>query len=171
VRRSPLGIGFTVVSFAAIVAVFLVPKNVQWIALIVAVLLILANVGEQLLQFRAEARAVTALIAAYPETMARPTSLTTFGDLRRPQLQRVGVVFADRSGLSFRTPSDAEVARVDADRILSIELAPLDRRVPIRPAVVTTIDGSPVAFTVGANQDAQAEAIVALRKALGRSPA
>ena len=57
---------------------------------------------------------------------------------------------------------------VPADRIMSLELAPLDPRgaVPAVP-VVTTIDGPDRLLGPG-TADAQVDAMVALRTALGR---
>ena len=157
-----------ILSLAAIVAIFVVPKNVQWIAIVFAVLLIIASTSELLLQLRTEGAAVRRIIAAHPEATAQPTSLLVFDGVTRIDRLSVGVVLADRGGLSFRNRADVEVARVPADRILSLELAPHNPRVPLRSAVVATIDGSPVEFTVGAKPDDQAEAIVAIRTALGR---
>jgi hypothetical protein len=86
----------------------------------------------------------------------------------RLQRARVVVVLADAGGLSFRDAADAEVVRIDAGRILSIELASLAQRRPVRPAVVTTIDGA-FEFTVGLTPDQLVDAVVALRTALGRA--
>ena len=58
---------------------------------------------------------------------------------------------------------------VPADSILSLELAPLVPRSPVRPFRVTTIDGGTYDFTGPMGQDAQVDAVVALRRALGRS--
>ena len=54
---------------------------------------------------------------------------------------------------------------------MSLELAPLEPRSRFRPFRVTTIDGATIDFTGPAGQDAQVDAVVALRTALGRSGA
>ena len=95
-----------------------------------------------------------------------PTALFE-GPASPPERARVIAVVADRRGLSFRDRLDAEVLRVDADVILSLELAPLAPRGP-RPARLERIDGPPLAFWAGATPDQQLDTIVALRTALGR---
>jgi hypothetical protein len=91
-----------------------------------------------------------------------------FDGASRSERARVLAVLANAGGLSFRDRADTEVVRIAAASILSIELAPAGGRTPLRPAVVTRADGSPVRFTVGANDDQRAEAVVALRAALRR---
>jgi hypothetical protein len=76
-------------------------------------------------------------------------------------------VAADRRGLSFRDHDDREVLLVPPERILSLELAPLVPGQGLRPLRATTIDGA-IDFTGPAGPDAQVDAVVALREALGR---
>lgn len=98
-----------------------------------------------------------------------PAVLLQLEGARMRDRARVRLVAADRDGLSFRTRKDVEVVRVAADRILSIELAPLDPRNRLRPARAALADGAPVEFWIGNDPDRQAEIIVALRTALGRA--
>ena len=167
IRRRPLGYVLAVTSFAAVIAVILVPGQVKLPVLVGALVLILLNTGEMLLQFRTEAAAANAVVSAHPGATILRTALRDFPGLSKRDRDRVVVVLADRSGLSFRDTADVDVARVRADAVLSIELAPLDRGAPVRPAVVTTLDGV-VRFTVGVTPDQQLDAVVAIRTALGR---
>ncbi|MGN6502501.1 MAG: hypothetical protein ACTHKX_06315 [Pseudolysinimonas sp.] len=161
------------VSFVAVVAflVFAVVLDVPGLltpGLVIVTLLVLAATGTQLLRFRAEARALAQLVASHPGQTVRPTSLREFPGLGRVEQTRVVLVVAGPDGLSFRDLHDAEVARVLAERILSLELAPLQPRQPVRPAILTTVDGT-VRFTVGVTDDQRLDAIVAIRTALGRA--
>jgi hypothetical protein len=161
-----------VISFIAVVA-FLVVTVVLDVpgtltpGLVIVTVLVLAAMGTQLLRFRAEARTLAQLVAAHAGQTARATAVREFPGVDRRDLLRVALVVADREGLSFRDLRDVEVVRLPADRILTVELAPLQPRQPFRPAVVTTLDG-PVRFTVGATSDQQLDGIVAIRTALGR---
>ena len=56
-----------------------------------------------------------------------------------------------------------------ADRIISLELAPLQPRARFRPFRVTTIDGATIDFAGPSHPDQQVDAVVALRTALGRA--
>lgn len=138
----------------------------NWVLASVLVLA-LAAVAVQLLRFRARARALAHLVDAHAGEVARPTAVREFPGVDGRDLRRVVLVVAGPQGLSFRDLTDAEVARMPADRILSVELGPLQQRQLSRPAVVTTLDG-PVRFTVGLTEDQQLDAIVAIRAALGR---
>jgi len=113
-------------------------------------------------------RATERLLAAHPGQTIIPTLLLAAPGSGRHQRARVLAVLATADGLSFRDAADAEVMPVEADRILSIELASLAQRRPVRPAVVTTIDGV-FEFTVGLTPDELVDAVVALRTALGRA--
>jgi hypothetical protein len=166
--RSPLRIGLFVLEVLALIAVFTVPADVKIYAVVALVLLIGVTFVVQLRQFGVERSQLQQTIAAHPGKMVLRTTLTEFPGLPLLQRSRVALLFADRAGLSFRGLQGVEVARVSADSILSIELAPLDRRLRVRPAIVSRIDGEQVAFTVGLTQDEQAANVVAIRTALGR---
>lgn len=166
--RSSLGRLLTIAILVGIVAVFVVPKPWQWVALVVTLLLILANFGEAFRGFRRDRDAANAVLAAHPGETILGTGLIAFEDSTRQDRARVVAVLADRSGLSFRDRADVEVVKLAADRILGIELAPLNSRSAIRPARIALGDGAPVEFFVGSQPDAQAEAVVAIRTALGR---
>lgn len=111
-------------------------------------------------------RAIEKLLSAHPGETILPTLLLAAPGSGRLQRARVLAVLAGAGGLSFRDAADAEVMRIEPDRILSIELASLAQRRPIRPAVVATIDGA-FEFTVGLTPDQLVDAVVALRTALG----
>jgi hypothetical protein len=138
----------------------------SWV-LLTALVLLLAVVAVQLLRFRARVRAVARLVEAHAGATARPTSLRESPGLDARGLRRVVLLVAGREGLSFRDLQDVEVVRIPADRILSVELGPLQQRQAFRPAVVSTLDG-PLRFTVGLSEDQQLDGIIAIRTALGR---
>ncbi|MEO8262892.1 MAG: hypothetical protein ABI566_10020 [Pseudolysinimonas sp.] len=165
IARTPLGIALTAMIVLSIIAIFVVPKPYQWVALVVAILLIAANYLRVFRTLRDERRRVDAVLAAHPGETAIGTGLVTLDGVSPADRSRVVAVIADRSGLSFRDGSDTEVAHVAAERILAIELGPLAPRRP-RPAIVTLVDGPPLSFWVGSTEDKQAEAVVRLRAAL-----
>jgi hypothetical protein len=168
-RRSLLGTALSIGSLAAIVAVFVVPGSMKWALLVVALLVTAANIAHLFWSLSRQRRAAAAIVAAHPEKFGLVTGLVEHEGTSRSDRARVVAVLADRDGLSFRDSSDAEVVQVAASRIMSLELAPHEPRARFRPAHVKLIDGPPVAFWVGADQDRQAETIVALRSALGRA--
>jgi hypothetical protein len=167
IGRRPVEVASTLVILASVAAVFLVPKSVQWVALIICLALIGANFARVLWGFREERRRAEAIVAAHPGETAFGTGLIALDEVSASDKARVVAVIVTKNGLSFRDRDDAEVGQVAAARILSIELAPLEPR-KIRPAIVTLIDGAPVRFYVGGGPDQQAEAILAIRTALGR---
>jgi hypothetical protein len=109
-----------------------------------------------------------AVVAAHPGETVRQTRLFALPGTSELQRARVVALIADPSGLSFRDLADAEVSRIDADRMLSVEIAPLDTRTPIRPARVGLLDGGHAEFWVGATPDELVDGVVAIRAALGR---
>lgn len=117
-------------------------------------------------QMRDEARRV---VAAHEGSAAFLTGVVSWPAIPREVTGRVIAVVADHTGLSFRDHEDQEVLVVPADRIMSLELAPLQLRRGVRPFRVMTIDGDTIEFTGPFNGDDLVNAIVALRTALGRS--
>lgn len=111
------------------------------------------------------------VVAAHPDAVAFPSGIASWPGVERVERENVVAVAADARGLSFRDHDDHEVFLVPPDRIMSLELAPLVPRSRFRPFRVTTIDGATIDFTGPAGQDAQVDAVVALRSALGRSGA
>jgi hypothetical protein len=132
-----------------------------------AALLVIVSLVLLILSLRAMRTDASRVLAAHPGEVAFPTRVSSWpGD--RADRDGVIVVVADRRGLSFRDHADREVLLVPADRILSLELAPLVPRAPLRPFRVTTIDGD-IDFSGPMTPDAQVDAVVALRQALGRA--
>lgn len=129
------------------------------LVIVVAVALGLAAI---VLRVRAQRRGAVNVVNAHPGELVLPTALLGSS-------ARAVALLADGKGLSFRDAADTEVMRIAADRIMSVEFAPLNARSPIRPARVTLIDGAPVDFLLGVPADSQAEAVIAIRTALGRS--
>lgn len=133
-----------------------------------ALLLVAVNIL-LLVQLVREVRAdATRVLAAHEGSVAFPSGVTAWPGTDRAERESVIVVVGDERGLSFRDHADREVQLVPADRIMSLELAPLAPRSPLRPFRVTTIDGT-YDFTGPMKPDAQVDAVVALRQALGRS--
>jgi hypothetical protein len=107
--------------------------------------------------------------AAHPDAVAFPSGIAAWPGTDRSERESVVAVAADGRGLSFRDHDDREVFLVPPDRILSLELAPLEPRSRFRPFRATTIDGATIDFTGPASPDAQVDAVVAMRAALGRA--
>ncbi len=133
--------------------------------------LVLIGVGILLLvllvrEVRADA---TRVLAAHEGSVAFPSGVTSWPGTDRAERESVIVAVGGARGLSFRDHDDREVLLVPADRIMSVELAPLAPRSPVRPFRVTTIDGGTYDFTGPVKPDAQVDTIVALRQSLGRS--
>ena len=118
---------------------------------------------------RTQRRQTVSVLAAHPGEVAVPARLFVASGTTAGQRGRTLVLLADRGGLSFRDGADEEVVGIAADRIMSVEFAPLNFRSAVRPARVALLDGAPVDFFLGVPADAQAEAVVAIRTALGRS--
>lgn len=168
-RQTPLGRVLLVLPLVAGAAIFVVPAEIKWVLLVVALVLVGVSIAHTFMILRQDRAAGEAILAAHPGETILPTSLFASEGVTRAERARVGLVLADRRGLSFRDRTDTEVLHVGADRILSIELGPLPPRMAIRPAIATLVDGPPISFWVGAQPDQQAEAVVALRTALGRA--
>jgi hypothetical protein len=133
-----------------------------------ALLVLVLNIGLLVWTFRATRADSARVLAAHPDAVAFPTGIVAWPQGDRAERESAIVVVADRSGLSFRDHEDREVLSLAADGILSLELAPLERRARFRPLRVTTIDGGTFDFLGPARPDAQVDAVVALRQALGR---
>jgi hypothetical protein len=133
-----------------------------------ALLVLVLNLGLLVWTFRAMRADSARVVAAHPDSAAFPTGIVMWPEGDRAKRESVIAVVADQSGLSFRDHEDREVLLLPADRILSLELAPLERRARFRPLRVTSIDGGTFDFLGPANPDAQVDAVVALRQALGR---
>jgi hypothetical protein len=138
----------------------------SWIFVAGALVLVAANVALALRTFRMMRADSARVLAAHAGSVAFPSGIASWPGSDRAQRESIIAVTADRRGLSFRDDRDHEVLLVPADRDLSLELAPLEPR-RIRPFRVTTIDMT-VDFTGPPAPDAQVDAIVALRTALGR---
>ena len=134
---------------------------------IAVVLLLIAVQVFLMVRLVFEARAdVNRVVAAHEGSLAIPTGVVSWPGDDRAERESVIVVVADGSGLSFRDHDDREVLLVPANEILSVELAPLAPRSPIRPFRVRT-GGGTFDFTGPMKADAQVDAVVALRQALG----
>lgn len=168
IRPTPLQIVLWLGFAASIVAFVLLPSGSKTIAVVIAVLFAAANIGSQFLVFRNERRAIEAVVAAHPGETAMGAGLFALDGVGRSDRARVRAVVATSTGLSFRDGSDTEVAQIAASRILSLELGPLEPR-RARPVVATLVDGSPAKFFIGGNDDKNAEAVMAMRAALGRT--
>ncbi len=107
------------------------------------------------------------VVAAHAGAVAFPTTVISWPGDDRDERESVIVVVGDERGLSFRDHEDREVLLVPADRVMSIDLAPLVPRSPVRPFRAKTVDGA-IDFSGAGRPDAQADAVMALRAALGR---
>ncbi|MEO8095449.1 MAG: hypothetical protein ABI632_11010 [Pseudolysinimonas sp.] len=165
-RSTQLSLIFTAVGGIAILLILLGPASLRWLAFVVVAIGLGVNALLLRRGIRADRAAVERIVASHPGSVVRPTGLSGQPGMSRAQRSRVVALIADRSGLSFRDAADAEVLKVPADGILSLELGPMNGR--IRPAQVTRLDGPTVEFFVGASEDRQLDTIVAVRKALGR---
>ena len=133
-----------------------------------AALLMVLNFGLLFWTFRLMRLDSARVLAAHPDSTAFASGITAWPTGDRAERESVIAVVADRRGLSFRDHEDREVIMLPADRIMSLELAPLEPRARLRPFRVTTIDGGTFDFTGPMKPDAQVDAVVALREALGR---
>jgi hypothetical protein len=133
-----------------------------------ALLVVLLNIMLIVWTYRAMRADTARVLAAHPDSTAFPTGIVAWPDGDRAARESVVAVVADRNGLSFRDHEDREALLLPADRIMSLELAPLERRARFRPLRVTSIDGGTFDFLGPATPDAQVDAVVALREALGR---
>ena len=79
------------------------------------------------------------VVAAHEGSVAFPTGVLSWPGTDRDERESVIVVVADERGLSFRDHDDREVRLVPADRIMSLDLAPLVPRSPVRPFRATTV--------------------------------
>ncbi len=134
-----------------------------------AFLLVAVNIFLLVALLREVRADATQVLAAHEGDVAFPSGVTSWPGADRDERESVIVVVGDERGLSFRDHDDREVLLVPADEIMSLELAPLAPRSPVRPFRVTTIDGRTFDFTGPLRPDAQVDAVVALRQALGRS--
>ena len=107
------------------------------------------------------------VVAAHEGSVAFPTTVLSWPGDGREERESVIVVVADERGLSFRDHEDREVRLIPANRVMSIDLAPLVPRSPVRPFRAKTVDGG-FDFSGPMKPDAQVDAIVAVRQALGR---
>jgi hypothetical protein len=137
----------------------------------VAVGAIAVNIGLTLWTVRRMREDSLRVVAAHPDAVAFPSGIASWPSTDRAERESIVAVAADARGLSFRDHDDREVLLVPSDRIMSLELAPLVPRSRFRPFRVTTIDGDTIDFTGPPGPDAQVDAVVALRSALGRSGA
>ncbi len=110
---------------------------------------------------------VARVVAAHEGAVAIPTTVMSWPGDERAERERVIVAVADERGLGFRDHEDREVLLVPADRILSLDLAPLVPRSPVRPIRAKTVEGT-IDFSGPARPEQQVETVVAMRKALGR---
>ncbi len=106
------------------------------------------------------------VVAAHEGAVAFPTTVVSWPGDDREERESVIVVVGDERGLSFRDHDDREVRLVPPDRVMSVDLAPLAPRSPFRPFRAKTVDGV-FDFSGPSKPDAQVEAVVALRAALG----
>jgi hypothetical protein len=167
-RPTPLQIALWAGFLAAVLGIVLLPSGLRGFAAAAAIIFAAANIATQFWVFRTERRQVEGVLAAHEGETVIGTGLLSFDHIPTADRARVRAVIAARDGLSFRDANDVEVAQLAASRIMSVELAPLEPR-KVRPAVVTLIDGAPVRFFVGGSDDQQAQNIMAIRAALGRS--
>jgi hypothetical protein len=135
----------------------------------VAVGAIAVNIGLTLWTVRRMREDSLRVVAAHPDAVAFPSGIASWWATDRAERESIIAVAADARGLSFRDHDDREVLLVPPDHIMSLELAPLEPRSRLRPFRVTTTDGATIDFTGPAGQDAQVDAVVALRTALGRA--
>jgi hypothetical protein len=105
------------------------------------------------------------VVAAHQGAVAFPTTVISWPGDDREERESVIVVVGDERGLSFRDHDDREVRLVPADRLMSLDLAPLVPRSPVRPFRAKTVDGV-IDFSGTGRPDAQVEAVMALRGAL-----
>jgi hypothetical protein len=139
------------------------------IGVVVAVTVLIVMGNLVLLSFllvREVRRDVRRVLAAHEGAVAFPSTVTASPGADRAERQGVIVVVGDERGLSFRDQNDREVFLVPADRIMSLELAPLEPRARFRPLRVKTIDGATIDFAGPSNPDEQVDAVVALRAAI-----
>jgi hypothetical protein len=136
---------------------------------IAALAVIGINTALGLWTFRAMRADATRVLAAHAGSVVFPTTITSWPQLERAEFQSAIALVAEPRGLSFRDHEDHEVQLVPADRIMSLELAPLEPRARFRPFRVTTIDGATIDFSGPSSPDAQVDAVIALRTALGRA--
>ncbi len=106
------------------------------------------------------------VVAAHEGAVAFPTTVISWPGDDRDERESVIVVVGDERGLSFRDHDDREVRLVPTDRLMSLDLAPLVPRSPVRPFRAKTVDGA-IDFSGPGKPDQQVETVVALRKALG----
>jgi hypothetical protein len=109
-----------------------------------------------------------AVVAAHPDETVLQTRLFALPGASELARARVVALIAAADGLSFRDLADTEVLRVDSDRILAVEIAPLTSGAAVRPARVTLLDGGHAEFWIGSTPDEMVDAVVAIRTALGR---
>jgi hypothetical protein len=132
-------------------------------------LLIVAASIVLLIRLMSEIRAdVTRVVASHEGSVVFPTTVLSWPGDDRTERESVIVVVADERGLSFRDHEDREVLLLPADRVMSLDLAPLVPRSPVRPFRAKTVDGV-FDFSGPMRPDAQVDAVVAMRQALGRS--
>jgi hypothetical protein len=167
--RPLLSTALTVGALASLAVAFLGPVELRPIAVVATVLFVILGIAEFLARLRMRGDPGRAVIAAHPGETVLATGLIALEGSAVVDRARVVAVLAQRSGLSFRDRTDAEVLAVPADRILSVELAPLNPRSALRPARVALIDGPPVEFYAGVREEQQLETVLAIRQALGRS--
>lgn len=140
-----------------------------WFFVIGALVVFAINTFVTLWTFRAMRADAARVLSAHSGSVAFPVTIVSWPGAERAERESVIVVAADLRGLSFRDHDDREVLLVPPDRIMSLELAPLEPRARFRPFRVTTIDGA-IDFSGPAKPDEQVDAVVALRTALGRQP-
>lgn len=134
----------------------------------IEILIVVGGYVLLLLAVRAIRSDAKRVVAAHPDAVAFPTSVSSWPGTDRADRESVIVVVGDRRGLSFRDRADREVLLVPPDRIMSVELAPFVPLSASRPFRVTTVDGT-FDFNGPRNSEAQVDAVVALRRALGRA--
>lgn len=141
----------------------------SWVFLAGAIVVVVVNVGLNFLLVRSIRSDAANVVAAHPGAVVFPSGIASWSQGQPAERESVVAVVADRQGLSFRDHRDREVLLVSAGSILSLELAPLDPRARFRPFRIETIDRGTIDFTGPAGPDAQVDAVVALRSALGRA--
>ena len=160
---------FALAALVLVVVGLVVLKLPGWIVLGLALALLAINVVASSLILRSEREAIRRVLAAHPDQLAMATAVVAWPSGDPALRRRVVALVADRSGISLRDRSDAEVVLLAADRILSIDMAP-QTRMAFRPFRIQTVEHGTLDLAMSQlRPDDQVDAVVALRGAVGRS--